>query len=143
MKPLAILIIALLAGCASHSPSTVGSVTQAGSGVQSPAPTTKPSLRELTHADLQGAAAYAAKNGYPARAAMWLAIEGQLTAAENQVAACKAAIAAVQKQTGDIAGPLTLIEMGAEAVAQGIPANVRANCEPIPLPIHLLPVPRL
>lgn len=132
---LLILIIALLAGC-----NTVPTKEIVNQAPAVKVDNIRPSLRELTHADLQGAAKYAEDHGYPARAAKWRAFEAMLTASEGLVAACKSAIAAgLPRVPADPVGPLTLIEMGAEAVAQGVPAAVRANCAPIPLPVHLLP----
>ena len=137
-----ILIFLALAACAS-TPST----SQPGA---TPAPTTAGtspaahSLKTITHADLQAAAAYATAHGYPARAAMWTAIEAQLTAAENQIQACKDAIkAALPSGQTAPAGVFTAVEMGAEAVGQGFPASVTINCTPIPIPVSLLPVPKL
>ncbi len=133
-----LLIAVLLSGCASP-PKPVEPQAPDQPGTRPAA-----SLKELTHADLQAAAAYAEKNGYPARAAKWRALETLLTASEGLVAACKAAIASdLQKPLETHPGPLTLLEVAAERVAQGISPSVRANCEPIPLPVHLLPVPRL
>jgi hypothetical protein len=86
-------------------------------------------LVKFTHTDLQTAAAYATANGFPARAAVYQAIEIQLTA-------CEQAIAAVGPKTvpNGTVGAFTLFEMGAEAVGQGIPANVKINCGAITLP---------
>ena len=138
MKILAILFCLFLAACASTPAQTPATPTAA------PAPPA-PTLKTITHADLQAAAAYATAHGFPARAAMWQAIEAQLTAAENQVAACKAAIeAALPAPTGIApAGVFTLVEMGAETVGQGFPASVTINCAPIPIPVNLLPLPKL
>lgn len=130
-------IVALLAGCASAPPAS-----QPIAAVPAAAPV-KQSLATITHGDLKAAADYATAHGYPARAAMWIAFDTQLTAAEAQVAACKAAIEASlpQRQPSGMVGAFTLIEMGAEAVATGVPASVKANCEPIVLPSGLLPFP--
>ncbi len=97
----------------------------------------------FTHADLQNAARIATENGYPARAAVWTADDQLLTAAEKQVQACKDAIAAAKPiaPTGTV-GVATLTELGAETAAKGIPAQVAANCAPLPLPIlPILPKP--
>jgi hypothetical protein len=140
-----LFIAAILTGCASAQPNATPATAATAQPAAAAAPAKPATLKALTHADLQAAAAYATAHGYPARAAMWTAIEAQLTAAENQVAACKAAIdAALPKApAGDIVGLATLTEVGAEAVAQGIPAAVKANCEPIVIPANLLPVPKL
>ena len=93
----------------------------------------------FTHADLQNAAKIATTNGYPARAAVWNADDQLLTAAESQVTACKNAIAAAKPTApSGTVGLATLTELGAETAAKGIPANVAANCAPLPLP--LLPI---
>lgn len=141
MKLLISILLAgiFLAGCASTPPA-------ATSNTAAPAPAPTTSLKTLTHADLQAASKYAIDHGFPARAAMWQAIEAQLTAAENQIAACKAAIEAALPKPSASGGPVgvfTLVEIGAEAVGQGVPANVRINCEPIVIPTGLLPVPKL
>lgn len=135
-RTIVLLTVLALTGCASAP-----KATEAQPSAAAPAP----SLKTFTHADLQAAAKYATDHGYPARAAMWSAIEAQLTAAENQVTACRAAIeASLPKPSIDgIVGVAMLTEIGAEAVAQGIPASVKANCEPIVMPIGLLPLPRL
>lgn len=141
MKLATILIFTLLTGC--NSVPVTPDVPRETKPI-SPK-TALADLKQLTHADLQAAAAYADKNGYPARAAMWTALEAQLTAAEAQVKACADAIRAALP-TGGLqapAGAFTAIEMAAEAVGQGVPASVRINCAPIPLPAHLLPVPGL
>lgn len=134
----------LLAACASPPHLSAPSATAPSSAASPAAPAAPSSLKTLTHEDLQAAAAYATAHGYPARAAMWQAIETQLTAAENLVAACKAAIAGAlpAPSTAGPVGVFTLVEVGAEAVAQGVPASVKANCEPIVVPTGLLPIPR-
>ena len=85
-------------------------------------------ISKFTHDDLQSAAAYADGNGYPARAAVYRAIDTQLTA-------CEAAIrAAAPKTQATGRGLFTAYEVAAEAVGQGIPAAVRINCGAIVLP---------
>lgn len=87
-------------------------------------------LSKFTHADLQNASAIAKANGYPARAAVWSAMDLQLSA-------CEAAIAAAAPKlppAGSTTGAATLLELGAEAVGQGIPAAVTINCGAIALP---------
>ena len=121
MKRIICLIaIALLAGCA-----TLANIT------------TSP-IAVATHNDLQAAAAYAQANGYPARAQVRLAIDAQLTACENAIAANapKAPSAA-----GSV-GPITAAEMAEEAVGSfsGIPAVVKINCAPLPLVIFPKPL---
>ena len=106
----------LLAGCA-----TVG-----GQGFN---PGDTP-LAKFTHADLKSAAAYAAVNGYPARAAVYLAIEQQLTACEQAMAAAIPHAPA----PGATVGVFTAFEIAAEAVGQGIPPAVKINCGAITLP---------
>lgn len=142
----AMAIALLLSACASAPPASAPPAPGATVvGVSAPAATPLAKLKQLTHDDLKAAAAYATAHGYPARAAMWTAIETQLTAAEGQVAACKAAIeAALPKPSADgVVGLATLTEIGAEAVAQGVSAAVKANCEPIVVPSGLIPLPRL
>jgi hypothetical protein len=110
-------------------------VAFSGCAVAQPAPSngidlSKLPLAKLTHGDLKTAAEYANSNGYPARAAVYTAIEAQLTA-------CEAAIAAAGPKSpppGGTVGAFTLFEMGAEAVANGIPAAVKINCGAITLP---------
>lgn len=146
MKPIvALCFISLLAGCASTPQSSSTAPAQSATAPAVGAVGTT-SLKTLTHADLQAAAKYATDHAYPARAAMWQALEAQLTAAENQVAACRAAIdAAMPKpsKSGEVVGMFTLVEIAAEAVGQGVPASVKINCEPIVIPTGLLPVPKL
>ena len=87
-------------------------------------------LSKFTHADLQAAAAYANANGFPARAAVYVAIEQQLTA-------CEAAIAAAGPKpvpTGTEVGAFTVFEVAAEAAATGIPSAVKINCSAVTLP---------
>lgn len=87
-------------------------------------------LSKFTHADLKNAASIAAANGYPARAAVWTAVEAQLTACETAIAAA----APKFPSAGSTVGAATLLELGAEGVGQGIPANVLLNCSAITLP---------
>jgi len=113
MKAPLFLFLALLAGCSNLKPIDPSSLP----------------LVKFTHEDLKAAAAYATSNGFPARAAVYTAIEQQLTA-------CEAAIASSQPKpppSGTV-GAFTLFEVGAEAVALGIPATVRVNCSAITLP---------
>lgn len=141
MKRLAVLFTALLTACATaQTPPAAGTATAA----------TKPTLAEVTHADLQAAAARATKNGYPARAGVWQALDTLLAAQENQAKACLAAIKAALPQPGgvpQVAGVFDGIEAAAEAVGnfQGIPAVVKLNCEPLPIPkLPALPgIPKL
>lgn len=86
------------------------------------------SLAAATHKDLQAAAAYAQANGYPARAAVRLAIDAQLTACENAITA-----AIPRAPVGGIVGPIMAAEMAEEAAGSGVPAAVRVNCAPLPL----------
>ena len=83
-------------------------------------------LAEVTHADLRSAAQYATDHGYPARAAVWLAIDTQLTACNEAIAANS-----VSPPTGH--GLATAFEVAAETIGQGVPSNIRLNCAPIPL----------
>lgn len=103
----------LLGGCASD---------------QLKATASSPTLASFTHDDLLSAAAYASANGYPARAAVYTAIDAQLTACEAALAAARPA----GKPTG--AGLFTAFEVAAEAVGTGIPAAVRINCSAVTLP---------
>ena len=88
-------------------------------------------LATVTHGDLAAAAAYATTNGYPARAAVYTAIDTQLTACENAITANE--IKAPAMPTG--AGVFTAFEVAAEAAGnvQGIPAAVKINCAALPL----------
>lgn len=113
---------------------TCGAFMPGCASAQSATPSTgldlsKLPLTKLTHADLQSAAAYATGNGYPARAAVYTAIDTQLTA-------CEAAIAAAAPKVppaGTPVGAFTLFEIAAEAVATAVPATVRVNCGAITL----------
>lgn len=87
-------------------------------------------LSKFAHADLQNAAAIAKANGYPARAAVWVAIDIQLSACEAAIAAAAPKLA----PSGSTVGAATLLELGAEGLGQGIPANVLLNCSAITLP---------
>ena len=96
-------------------------------------------LATATHADLRAASARATVNGYPSRAAFWNAVDGLLSAQEQQANACEAAIAAsLPKSPASVtfAGPADALEAGAEAVGSfsGIPASVKIVCEPLPIP---------
>jgi len=128
MKTLLAVLVIFLAGCATQ-PAATAPV----------APGAKPDLAQVTHADLLAAAARATKNGYPARASMWTAIDTLLTAQEGQAVACLAAIKAALPQPGSapqVAGAFDGIEAAAEAVGSfsGIPASVKIVCEPLPIP---------
>lgn len=92
-------------------------------------------ISQFTHADLQNAARIAAANGYPARAAVWTANDQLLSAWEKQIDACNQAILAAKPSapSGTI-GVATAAEIAAEAVGQGVPATVKLNCEPLPIP---------
>lgn len=112
-----VLVAFLLAGCAT-APNIAGTP-----------------LARFAHADLQTAAAIATKNGFPARAAVWAAIDGQLTACENALSA--AAPVATAGTVGLAAG----LELAAEGVGTGVPAAVQLNCAAIPIPTgFLLPI---
>lgn len=130
----------MLAACAS-SPKP-----DAPAGAAPAAAAPKQTLQQFTHADAQTAAAYAIAHGHPERAAVIQAWESVLTAIEAQGAACKAAIAAAKPTlppTGSTVGLLTLGEIAAETIGQGIPANLQITCEPIVVPLGLLPIPKL
>ena len=86
-------------------------------------------LAKFTHDDLQSAAAYATSNGYPARAAVYTAIDTQLTACENAISASAPKLPAA----GSV-GVFTAYEVAAETVGNGIPAAVRINCSAVTLP---------
>jgi hypothetical protein len=116
MKIIIVLVMAImLSACA----------TAGAQSSPSPGP-----IAKLTHADLQTAAAYATANGFPARAAVYTALDTQLTACENAIAAAgpKAVPA------GSTVGIFTAFEVAAETVATGIPASVRVNCSAITIP---------
>ena len=120
MKYIVIFCIAALAGCAT--------------------PVTQTKLAVATHNDLLAAAAYATQNGYPARAAVWNAVDTQLTACENAI---QASIPTKPNLPAN-GGVFLATEVAAEAVGSfsGTPAAVRINCEP--LPVILFPtVPKL
>ena len=93
-------------------------------------------IDQFTHADLQNAANIATTNGYPARAAVWTAYDQLLTASEQQVAACKAAIiAALQKAPTTAVGLATLTELTAEAAVGTSSAAVKTACTGMPIPV--------
>lgn len=104
-------------------------------------------LAKATQADLAAAAAYAQANGYPAVAAVYNAQAAQLTAINGQIQACLDAIAASKPKlptaNGNV-GPILAFEMARETVGtfSGVPAQVRLNCEPIPL-IALPALPKI
>lgn len=116
---LAALCLVLLSACATAQ-------TSATSGFD----LSKLPLAKFAHADLQNAAAIATANGYPARAAVWTAMDAQLTACEAAITAAAPKLPAA----GTTTGAATLLELGAEGVGQGIPANVVLNCSAITLP---------
>ena len=140
MKKLCLLLLSsLLTACATAQAPVTGA-----------APASTPTLQQVTHTDLLAAAARATKANYPARAQMWMAIDTLLTAQETQAAACLAAIKAALPTPGSlpqVAGAFDGIEAAAEAVGnfQGIPAVVKLNCEPLPIPtLPALPaIPKL
>ena len=108
-----ILFVSLLTGCAFNVANTP--------------------LAKFTHNDLQAAAFYANSNGYPARAAVYMAIDQQLTACEN------ALTASAPKALPTNGGAFLAFEVAAEAVGSGIPAAVKINCEVVTIP-SLLPI---
>jgi hypothetical protein len=110
---LAFLLALALSACAS-----MGNVAQS-------------KVATVTHNDLVAAAAYATANKYPARAAVYQAIDAQLLACENAITAAEVAAPAVPAN----AGAFTAFEMAAEAAGNvsGIPASVKINCAPLPL----------
>jgi hypothetical protein len=139
---IAILALLVMAGCATN-PTT-------GAPTIKTVDFTATKLATATHSDLQAAATRATANGYPSRAAFWLAADTLLTAQEGQANACEAAIAAaLPKTTGAVsfAGPADALEATAETVGafSGIPANVKIVCEPLPIPsLPALPlIPKL
>lgn len=124
IRSLAIAAALCMTGCAVAQTPAAQTASAAGFDLS------KLPLSKFAHADLQNAAAIAAANGFPARAAVW-------TAMDSQLKACEAAIsAAVPKlpPAGSTTGAATLLELGAEGVGQGIPANVMLNCSAITLP---------
>lgn len=132
MKRLIVVAVFLLSACATAP-------TASTNPVADPAVPAARTLQEVTHTDLQAAAARATKNGYPARAQVWMALDTLLIAQENQIKACTDAIKNALPQPGGIpqvAGIFDGIEAAAEAVGnfQGIPAIVKLNCEPLPIP---------
>ena len=104
-------------------------------------------LAKATQADLAAAAAYAQANGYPAVAAVYSAQAAQLTAINGQIQACLDAIAASKPKlptaSGNV-GPILAFEMARETVGtfSGVPASVKLNCEPSPL-IALPTLPKI
>ena len=123
-----ILCLAMLTGCASINIA------------QTP-------LAKATQADLAAAAAYAQANGYPAIAAVYTSQAAQLTAINGQIQACLDAIAASKPKlptdNGNV-GPILAFEMARETVGTftGVSATVKLNCEPIPL-IALPALPKI
>lgn len=106
------------------APTAAALATQAGFDLQ------KLPLVKFGHADVQTAAAYATANGYPARAAFWLAVDQQVTACEDALAAAAPRAPAA----GGTIGLATAFEVAAEAVGTGIPPKVTVNCSLITLP---------
>jgi hypothetical protein len=88
-------------------------------------------LAVATHNDLAAASAYAAAHGYPARGAVWNAIDVQLSACEDAITAAESMIRAPVPAPPGI---FTAFEIGAEAVGEmrGLPAAVKINCAPLP-----------
>ena len=109
------LIVASLYGCAGMP---------GASNPADPGP-----LAKFTHADLTTAAVYATQNGYPARAAVYTALDTQLTACEAAIAESGPTALPVGK-----IGVFTAYEVAAETVGNGIPIKVRMNCGAIVLP---------
>lgn len=87
---------------------------------------------QFTHSDLMDAAVYAEANGYPARGAVYRAVDVQLTACEQALAA------SAPKQASGVVGAFTAFEVSAEAVGNGVPAAVKLNCSAVQLPSGLL-----
>ena len=102
------LLTTLLVGCAS-----MGNIDQS-------------KIAQVTHADLQSAAKYATDHGFPARAAVWTAIDEQLKA-------CNDAITANEQTAPQAQGLATAFEVAAENIGTGIPTAVKLNCAPLPL----------
>ena len=98
---------------------------------------TQTKLSVATHKDLQGTAALATKNGYPARGSVYSAIDAQLTACEQAI---NAALPGPLDNT-PITGPIMAVELAAEGVGkiQGFPADVKINCAPFPVTVFPLP----
>lgn len=93
-------------------------------------------LSKFTHADIKNAADYATTHGYPARAAVWLAIDTQLSA-------CEQAIDKLMPQSptaGTTIGLAMGFEIAAEGVGNGIPSAVKLNCSAVQLPGGLIPI---
>ena len=88
-------------------------------------------IATVTHADLRAAAAYAAKNGYPDRAAVYTAIDTQLTACNNAITAAEPHAPMVDT----LPGAFTAFEIAAEAAGNvsGIPAAVKIHCAALPI----------
>lgn len=116
MRTIVLCLAFALAGCASTKVPTAEDISNLP-------------LVKFTHEDLKTAAAYAASNGFPARASVYLAMEAQLTACEKAIAA-----AAPKLPPAGSVGAFTAFEVAAETAGQGIPANVKLNCSAIQLP---------
>ena len=97
-------------------------------GCATPVDVAQTKVAIYTHKDFQQAAAYAAGNGYTARAAVLTAIDAQITACENAVTANE------PKALPTDIGPITAAEMLNEALGTGVPASIKVNCAPIPVP---------
>lgn len=87
-------------------------------------------LSKFTHADIKNAADYATSNGYPARAAVWNAIDAQLTACEGAINTLMPKL----PSSGSTVGLATGFEIAAEGVGTGIPTAVKLNCSAVQLP---------
>ena len=127
MKKLILLASLALAACASD-PST---------GQPAVPDFTQTQLATITHDDLVAASNRAKANGFPARAQMWTALDGLLTAREQQANACAQAIAAMLPKQPDakFAGAADAAEAAAELVSTfSISPQVKANCTLIPIP---------
>lgn len=138
MKPMVLILSLLMFGCSSL-PKAADTPTTSSFEADLNALADKLAsgkLMTFAHEDLLNAAKYATDNGYPARAAVYMALDAQRTAVANQIIACKSAIAAALPSSppSGTVGAFTLYEIAAERVGQGIPASVRINCGAIVLP---------
>lgn len=131
-------ITILMAGCGSmQGPpptpiDTSNAITKSEAKIEGKASVNDPvGISNFVVGDLTNAAALATANGFPARAAVYTGLATQLQACQAAVAAWKGSISA---PSGPDVGVFTLAEAAAEAVAQGIPINVKVNCEPITIP---------
>src|ERR1039458_3392092 len=107
---IAILAIAILTACATAGPPPV------------PVDVSTSKLAVATHNDLVAAAKRATDNGYPSRAALWMAEDAKLTAIEAQISACGNSIQADLNRTGtaggNFAGPFDAEEALTETVGK-------------------------